>query len=129
MKKLILAAALFTAVSITANAQDKKSSAVSICKTEKASYSIEDLEKCNMLIPKDETTKVKSFKVMILVKGDAGKDAFIDYQVSGNVFSSQVLEAMKAKKGKISKIVIENVIAVDVNKNEIKLPAFELMIK
>ncbi|MCW3104007.1 MAG: hypothetical protein JWO09_2447 [Bacteroidetes bacterium] len=128
MKKLILAAALFTVVSITATAQDKKS-AVSICKTEKASYSIEDLEKCNMLVTKDEKTKVKSFKVMILVKGDAGKDAFMDYQVSGNVFSSQVLEAMKAKKGRISKIIIEEVIAVDVNKNEIKLPAFELIIK
>jgi hypothetical protein len=129
MKKLILAVALFAAVNSTATAQDKKSSAVSICKSEKTSFSIEELEKCNMLIAKDEKTKIRSFKVSMFVKGEGGKNIFIDYPVTGNVFSSQVLEALKAHKGKISKIIIEELIAVDVNKNEVKLPAFELSIK
>ncbi|MCW3072216.1 MAG: hypothetical protein JWO44_2106 [Bacteroidetes bacterium] len=129
MKKLILAVALFAAVNSTATAQDKKSSAVSICKSEKTSFSIEELEKCNMLITRDEKIKVKSFKVSILVKGNDGKDVFIDYSVTGNVFSGEVLETLKAKKGKISKVIIEDVIAVDVNKNEQKLSSLELSIK
>lgn len=109
-------------------AQNKKTSEITICKHTENVFTIAELEKCSMLVPVDEKVKVKSFVVSLTIKEISG-NVFKDIQVNGNFFSKEALDAIKSSKDKISKIIIENVKAVDAMKNEKTLVGLEFSLK
>jgi hypothetical protein len=117
MKKLLLSSAVLMFLATAAVAQTQKKSEITICKHTENTFTLAELEKCNMLLPIDESVKVKSFVVSLLLKEKTG-DVYRDFQVNGNNFSPEVLEVIKSSKDKISKILIENVKVVDAKKNE-----------
>jgi hypothetical protein len=128
MKKNIfsLTALCFFAVSAIAQ-NNKTTSGVSICKNTSNSFTVAELEKCNMVLPLDEKLKVKSFLVSYLVTGKDG-DVFIDVPVLGNNFSPAALNTLKEKGSQIKKVIIENVVAVDDTHAEKKISGTEIVI-
>lgn len=129
MKKLILPIAAFVLITSAVMAQDSKTPEITLCKKTPATISIAELERCNMILPVDEKTKVTSFTVSYLVEGKDGKAVYVDYKVQGSSFSEQALAQLKNTERKIDKVVIENVTAVDANKNEKKITGMVLTIK
>jgi hypothetical protein len=128
MKKLLLSSAVFMFLTVVAAAQGQKTSEITICKHTENTFTLADLEKCSMLVPVDEKIKVKSFVVSLLIKEKSG-DVFKDIAVNGNYFSKEALDAIKSSKDKISKIVIDEVIVWNADKQQRKISGMEITLK
>ena len=142
MKKTILAAVLFTMMSTTLiygqTKEVKKEEApdITFCGTTKgeANLTYADIVKCDEIMLKDKSLKIKSFNISFMVPAENPKDGaglFIDRKNEGNKFSKENMEILKTLEAKKSKkLLIENVIALEADgKTERKLHGLAISLK
>lgn len=128
MKKFLLSSAVLMFLATAASAQTQKTSEITICKHVENAFTLAELEECSMLLPVNESVKVKSFVISLKGKGK-NEDVFKRIPVDGNYFSKEALEMIKSNKDMISKIVIEDVIVWNPEKQQRKIQGLEFYIK
>jgi hypothetical protein len=128
MKKLLLTSAVLMFLATAAAAQSQKKSEITICKHTENAFTLAELEKCNMLLPLDESVKVKSFVVSLKGKGK-NEDVFKRISIEGNNFNREALEAIKSSQESISKIVIEDVRVWNAEKQQRIVQGLEFYLK
>lgn len=97
----------------------------SFCKHASETISLKDLNKCKTLVSKDKNVQIKSYIVLIFIKiksdtlstipDDARTGLYIQYRITGNVLSEEVLKFFKQKleEKEHLKIEITDIIAVE----------------